>query len=198
MIHSTHFARLLGGYAERSGLVKPKRLSTSATRTLRMTFRKFCFRKMFATAKMPRRLRRKLLTCSGPPVVSEELRVGRCQKHIPIYRPEPRRVWAVTIPLLQRDMRRFNTWTDPMGKPVETCSVCHSEGAEFSVSKVHNIANPYKASFTCAKGVAAMGGVLGYPSLLCAVMLLIGCGGARTPQGTRTQCTSWKTTWHRS
>ncbi len=37
-----------------------------------------------------------------------------------------------------------------------------------------------------------MGGVLGYPSLLCAVMLLIGCGSARTPQGTRTQCTSWK------
>jgi hypothetical protein len=36
----------------------------------------------------------------------------------------------------------LNTWNGPDG-PVETCEVCHGQGAQFAVDAVHQIANPY-------------------------------------------------------
>jgi hypothetical protein len=37
---------------------------------------------------------------------------------------------------------QLNTWTGPSG-PVETCGVCHGQGAQFAVDVVHNITDPY-------------------------------------------------------
>jgi hypothetical protein len=36
----------------------------------------------------------------------------------------------------------LNTWNSPSG-PVETCDVCHGQGAQFAVDVVHNITTPY-------------------------------------------------------
>jgi hypothetical protein len=40
------------------------------------------------------------------------------------------------------------TWSDPSGKPIETCSVCHDPDAEFAVAKVHNISQPYTPPYS--------------------------------------------------
>lgn len=37
----------------------------------------------------------------------------------------------------------LNTWTDPSGAVVETCSTCHGADADFAVARVHQIAAPY-------------------------------------------------------
>jgi OmcA/MtrC family decaheme c-type cytochrome len=38
---------------------------------------------------------------------------------------------------------QLNTWTDPTGQAIETCAVCHGDGAQFSVESVHGVAAPY-------------------------------------------------------
>jgi OmcA/MtrC family decaheme c-type cytochrome len=37
----------------------------------------------------------------------------------------------------------LNTYTPPSGSPIESCSVCHAQGAEFAVDVVHNITSLY-------------------------------------------------------
>ena len=38
-------------------------------------------------------------------------------------------------------------WPCPEG-PLEACEVCHGDGAEFEVSRVHNISSPYQPPYS--------------------------------------------------
>jgi hypothetical protein len=51
-----------------------------------------------------------------------------------------------------RTHARFNTQDptpdDPYGgDEIETCTICHGKGREFSPDKLHNISNPYKPPY---------------------------------------------------
>lgn len=146
MIHSTHFARLLGGYAERSGLVKPNALVYIGNSNTANDFSEILFPQDVRNCKKCHGDSGASCSAAAPCGIGQSCVSGKCQNTSYLQ--------AGTAACLgchdtsaAAGHAALNTWTDPMGKPVETCSVCHSEGAEFSVSKVHNIANPYKPPY---------------------------------------------------
>ncbi len=150
MIHSTHFARHLGGYAERSGIINPGALVYIGNSNSTNDFSEFLFPQDVRNCTKCHGDSNATCSATAPCGVGQACVSGKCKNNAYLQ--------ASTMACLgchdtsaAAGHAALNTWTDPMGKPVETCMVCHGEGAEFAVSKAHNISSPYKPPYSREK-----------------------------------------------
>jgi hypothetical protein len=142
MIHDLHYARLRGGYSERNNLINAPDLVLigDGNSVDDMQF-----------ALFPQDVRNctKCHTDAGgkcsataPCGVGQACMSGTCVNQSWLT-PSTRICTSCHDEQAVFGHAALQSWTDSAGKIVETCDVCHGAGAQFSVDKVHNIANPY-------------------------------------------------------
>lgn len=142
LAHRLHFARLLGGWAERGNVVAPGRLEylgygnvlTDASHGLLPQDVRNCGA-CHADAGN---------ACAS----SAQCGYGQaCEANACVnaaWRGSSSRA-CLSCHDTQADAAHaaLETWTDPSSGPVEACDVCHGPGAAFSVGGAHQIADPY-------------------------------------------------------
>lgn len=150
MIHSTHYARRLGGYAERSSLVKPFALTYIGNSNRVNDFSEILFPQDIRNCSKCHGDSGASCSASMPCGIGQSCQSGKC-KNVAYQDANTAACLGCHDTASAAGHAALNTWTDPMGKPVETCEVCHGATAEFAVSKVHNISSPYKPPYSREK-----------------------------------------------
>lgn len=142
LIHKIHFARLLGGYAERDNLgAAAGRLTILGRKNTLADLGDALFPQDVRSCKTCHSDTKATCSSAAPCGYGQTCTGGACVNTAWL---EP----SATVCLSCHDTEdafahtQLNTWagTSP---PVETCGVCHGQGAQFSVDAVHEITNPY-------------------------------------------------------
>lgn len=150
MIHSTHYARRLGGYAARSSLIKPGALTYIGNSNRVFDLSEILFPQDVRSCEKCHGDSGASCSATSPCGVGQSCVSGKC-KNIAFTDADTAACLGCHDTAAAAGHAALNTWTDPMGKPVETCAVCHGPTAEFAVSRVHNISSPYQPPYSREK-----------------------------------------------
>jgi hypothetical protein len=141
LVHDIHYARLRGGYAERNNFNAGKLQVVGFNNGLND----------FTDVLLPVDVRN-CATChadaggscsaSAPCGVGQRCSGGTCVNDAWLH-PSKRVCTSCHDEDATFGHAAIMTWTDPSGAAVETCEVCHGEGAAYAVDHVHALTNPW-------------------------------------------------------
>jgi hypothetical protein len=149
LVHDLHYARLRGGYAEAAFLVAPGGFAVIGFRNSVNDFSDVLLPLDVRSCVKCHASADNKCSSSAQCGVGQECQGGACVN----------RAWVVPsgrVCLSCHDTAStfghaaLNTWQSPTG-PVETCDVCHGEGAQYSVESVHNITSPFVPPYARTK-----------------------------------------------
>ncbi len=141
LIHKIHFARKLGGYAERDNLVGTGKHTILGRNNSIYDL---------SESLLPQDVR-SCKTCHGDSGAACSASAPCAYGQTCVNKACVNTAWlapSTAVCLACHDTEdahghaQLNTWMSPSG-PVETCDVCHGTGSQFAVDKVHNITTPY-------------------------------------------------------
>ena len=141
LIHDIHYARKRGGYAERNNLV-PGTLNVIGFNNGANDFSEVLLPQDVRNCTKCHSDAGGTCSASAPCGVGQACVGGTCQNQSWI---EPSSVVCLSChdDAAATGHAALMTWTDASGNLVETCTVCHGQNDQFSVAKVHQLADPY-------------------------------------------------------
>jgi hypothetical protein len=142
LIHGIHFARKLGGYAERNNLVSPGELVVIGYKNSVNNFQNVLLPQDVRNCTKCHADSGAACSNSQPCGIGQQCVAGMCQNNA-YTTPSTAVCLSCHDDAESTAHAAINTWTDSSGNPVETCDVCHGPDAQFSVAIVHNISSPY-------------------------------------------------------
>lgn len=147
MIHEIHSARRRGGYAEQSNLVLPGKLAIIGFSNSVNDFSEILLPQDLRNCTKCHADSGAKCSTASPCGIGQECVAGTCRNNA-YKQPSTLACLACHNTAAATGHAALMTWIDKAGKPVETCEVCHGEGADFAVAKVHNISSPYVPPYT--------------------------------------------------
>lgn len=147
MIHQIHYARHRGGYAESGNLVLPGKLAIIGFSNSVNDFSEVLLPQDVRNCTKCHADSGATCSSSAPCGIGQACVAGVCRNSA-YKQPSTLVCLACHNSAAAKGHAALQTWIDGSGKPIETCEVCHGDGAEFAVSKVHNISTPYVPPYT--------------------------------------------------
>jgi OmcA/MtrC family decaheme c-type cytochrome len=148
LIHDIHFARLRDGYAERNNLIHPGQLTVVGYQNSANLFGDLLPQDVRNCTKCHADAGGKC-SSSAPCGVGQSCQGGTCVNSAWLA-PSGRVCLSCHDADDSAAHVALQTWSSPDG-PIESCTVCHGDGADFAVAKVHNIAAPYVPPYSREK-----------------------------------------------
>jgi hypothetical protein len=150
MLHNIHFARLRGGYAESGYLVSPAVDAYVGFQNGVSDFSDDLFPQDVRNCKTCHQDAGGTCSSSSPCGIGQACVGGTCT-NTAWTNPSTAVCTSCHDDATTAGHAALNTWTDPGGNVVETCTTCHGTDAQFSVAGVHQIANPYVPPYSREK-----------------------------------------------
>jgi hypothetical protein len=145
MVHEIHFGRLLEGYAQRNNLVAPSKLSIVGFSNSVNDFSDYLLPQDVRNCTTCHRDAGGTCSSTKPCGIGQSCQGGTCV-NVAWLNPSARACISCHDADDATAHAAINTWQSPDG-PVESCTVCHGDGAEFSVDKVHNVWMPFVSPY---------------------------------------------------
>ena len=142
LIHDIHYARVRGGYAERNNLVAPGELSVVGFNNGLTNLNGGLFPQDIRNCNKCHEDAGGKCSATAPCGIGQTCTGGTCV-NTSWQTPSARVCTSCHDEEAVFGHAALQTWTDPSGNAVETCSTCHGPGAAFSVESVHQIRSPY-------------------------------------------------------
>jgi hypothetical protein len=143
MIHQIHFARRLEGYSERGNLISPGKLNIIGFRNGANDFSEILLPMDIRNCTKCHADTAATCNASTPCGVGQSCAAGQC-RNVAWKDPSARVCLSCHDSSDAFGHAALQTYTDPTsGEQIETCNVCHGDGADFSIEKVHSITTPY-------------------------------------------------------
>jgi hypothetical protein len=147
LVHSIHYARVRGGFAERANLVDPGQLVVVGFNNSVNNFSDILFPQDIRNCTKCHADAGGTCSASAPCGIGQSCIGGTC-KNVAWQVPSARICLSCHDEDDATGHAAIMTYTDPVtNERIETCGVCHGDGADFAVSKVHNISAPYKPPY---------------------------------------------------